>query len=66
MAKFSTLEEAVEAVDYELGARGPAVAHSALPSAAWRRVGGDGDRAKALQQALWERIVHRSRPEGAR
>ncbi len=57
LARFSTLEEAVEAVDYELGERGPMVAMSALPRAAWRGTIGEGERAKAMQQSLWDRIV---------
>ena len=34
--RFSTLEEAVEAVDYEIERRGPAAQSSALDDAAWR------------------------------
>jgi superfamily II DNA or RNA helicase len=33
---FTTLEEAVQAVDYEIGKRGPAAQASALSDAAWR------------------------------
>lgn len=36
-ARFSRMEEAVEAVDHEVRARGPASAESARPGAAWRR-----------------------------
>ena len=36
-ARFGTLEEAVEAVDYEVGRRGRKVAASAYPSAEWRQ-----------------------------
>ncbi|MGE0707739.1 MAG: DEAD/DEAH box helicase [Planctomycetota bacterium] len=35
-ARFGEMSEAVEAVDYELERRGPRVAASALPGAAWR------------------------------
>lgn len=35
--RFSTIEEAVQAVDYEVGRRGPAARASALAGAAWRR-----------------------------
>jgi hypothetical protein len=35
--RFSTIEEAVQAVDYEVGTRGPAARASALAGAAWRR-----------------------------
>lgn len=37
MARYSRLEEAVEAVDYELHQMGREVASSALPTAAWRQ-----------------------------
>jgi superfamily II DNA or RNA helicase len=37
MERFSTFEEAVAAVDYEVSAMGPAVQRSAEPAAAWRR-----------------------------
>jgi len=37
VAAFSRLEEAVEAVDFELRRRGPAVVASARPGAAWRQ-----------------------------
>ena len=36
-ARFSTLEEAVQAVDYEIEQRGAKTWHSALPDAPWRR-----------------------------
>lgn len=36
-ARFSTPEEAVEAVDYEVGRLGPKVSRSAMPGAKWRR-----------------------------
>lgn len=36
MERFSRLEEAVEAVDYEVGRKGRAAAMSARPDAAWR------------------------------
>jgi hypothetical protein len=51
-ARFSSIEAAVEAVDYELGRRGAAVARSAHASAAWRR-----DRADALRLEVWQRVV---------
>jgi len=50
--QFSSIEAAVEAVDYELGRRGAAVARSAHESAPWRR-----DRAEALRLAVWRRVV---------
>ncbi len=39
MARFSKIEEAVEAVDYELGERGALVLASASADAAWRAAG---------------------------
>ncbi|HET9956784.1 MAG TPA: DEAD/DEAH box helicase [Polyangiaceae bacterium] len=52
--RFSTLEAAVEAVDYEVSRFGPRAAASALASAPWRAAAAD-----ALRQAVWERIVGR-------
>jgi hypothetical protein len=49
---FSSIEAAVEAVDYELGRRGIQVARSALPEAPWRPT-----RAEALRLAVWHRVV---------
>lgn len=62
-ARFSQLDEAVAAVDYEVEQRGRAAALSALPSAAWRF----GDPAQttppeSLQLALWNRIIRESMP----
>lgn len=39
MARFSKMEQAVEAVDYEIQRRGREAAESARPGAAWRREG---------------------------
>ncbi len=50
--RFSTIEAAVEAVDYEIGRMGPRAAASALPSAVWRP-----QRADALRLAVWQRVV---------
>jgi len=50
--RFSTLEAAVEAVDYEVSRLGPRVSASALPGAAWR-----AGRADALRLAVWRRIA---------
>jgi ATP-dependent helicase IRC3 len=60
MARFTEIEEAVAAVDYELGRLGREVAASAHPAAAWRRgSGADTDPAKQLQQALWDKVVRK-------
>lgn len=48
MARFSKLEEAVEAVDYEVHRRGPGVEASARAGAAWRRQRVDPARAERL------------------
>jgi hypothetical protein len=61
MARFSNLEDAVAAVDYELERRGRNTALSALPLASWRHGAAGSSHAKALQKALWERIVGRPR-----
>jgi hypothetical protein len=50
--QFSSIEAAVEAVDYELGRRGAQVALSARPEAPWRAT-----RAEALRLATWNRVV---------
>jgi hypothetical protein len=50
--RFSTLEAAVEAVDYEIARRGPAVVASAREQAPWRNAG-----AESLRLALWRRVV---------
>jgi superfamily II DNA or RNA helicase len=52
---FARMEEAVEAVDYELHRFGRLTAASALPTARWR-----SGRAEALQKATWDRIVKRT------
>jgi superfamily II DNA or RNA helicase len=52
MEKFSRLEEAVEAVDFELDRMGPAARYSALPEARWR----SGGAAEALRLAAWRRF----------
>jgi superfamily II DNA or RNA helicase len=52
MEKFSRLEEAVEAVDFELDRLGSAVRHSALPEARWRA----GGTAEALRLSAWRRF----------
>jgi len=54
MARFSSLEEAVAAVDYEVEKRGRATAQSALPDAPWRRAAG---RVDDLRQALWTKVT---------
>ena len=67
--RFSVLEDAVQAVDYEIGRMGRGAAASALASASWRRAAPPPElvaslRAarpaslgEALRLATWERIV---------
>jgi hypothetical protein len=50
--RFSSLEAAVEAVDFELSRRGPRVLASALEGAPWRR-GVDGE----LRLVVWQRVT---------
>jgi hypothetical protein len=67
MARFSTIEEAVQAVDYEIEQKGRRAAGSARPDAEWR--GGEADATlgeirgpslgDALRLAAWQRIVGR-------
>ncbi len=61
----SNLEEAVQAVDFEIDECGPLTATSARPDAAWRREPGpDGmPLAQTLQLRLWQRIA--GKPRGA-
>ncbi len=53
--RFSRMEEAVQAADYEIRRMGQAVAISARPQAPWRR---DGV-AEALRITVWRRVVRR-------
>ncbi len=53
MARFGRIEEAVEAVDFELERMGRAAALSAKHDAGWRRA---GDRGDALRLAVWRRF----------
>jgi ATP-dependent helicase IRC3 len=50
--RFSTLEAAVEAVDYEISRMGRHALASALEGAAWRT-----ERADALRLAVWQRVL---------
>ena len=52
MDRFSTLEDAVTAADYEIDQMGRGTAMSALPGAPWRR-----GREEALRAAAWTRVV---------
>lgn len=63
MARFSQLEEAVAAVDYEVEQRGRSAALSALPTAAWR-LGGTAqpNHPDSLHRALWDRIIRETQP----
>ena len=58
MERFSRLEEAVEAVDFELERRGPRTAAAALPTAPWRRavVSPNVSAEDALRLAVWRRF----------
>ncbi len=59
-ARFSELEEAVAAVDYEIDRRGRAVALSARPEAEWRRAPVAGGMAgDVLRRAVWDRVTAR-------
>jgi superfamily II DNA or RNA helicase len=50
--RFSHVEDAVAAVDYEIDLRGPRTAASARHEAAWR----NGPRAEQLRLATWDRV----------
>jgi len=62
MARFSQLEEAVAAVDYEVEQRGRSAALSALPTAAWRLGGTAHNHPDSLHRALWDRIIRETQP----
>jgi superfamily II DNA or RNA helicase len=70
-ARFSRVEEAVEAADYEIQRQGRGAAASALPEARWRAEvpAGAADsslgRSEILQRATWDRIHGRPGVEGA-
>ena len=72
MERFSRLEAAVEAVDFELERLGRGAVLSAAAEAAWRRaappVAGEapGPRAANLAEALRLSVWHRFHPRGAR
>ena len=59
MARFSELEQAVDAVDFEVQKRGPRTANSALAGAAWRRERGEDGRSAAdsLRLQVFERVA---------
>jgi superfamily II DNA or RNA helicase len=62
MDRFSRMEEAVQAVDYEIGRMGRAAAASALEGAGWRRApssSGPALAGEALQLATWKRVTGR-------
>ena len=61
MDRFSRMEDAVQAVDYEIGRMGRAAMASALETSPWRRApssspGGVGE---ALRLAVWKRVTGR-------
>jgi hypothetical protein len=72
MERFSLLEAAVEAVDFELERMGRGAVLSAAADAAWRRAAppiadpAPGPRAANLGEALRLGVWHRFHPRGAR
>ncbi len=65
MDRFSKIEDAVQAVDFEIEARGPQVATSARPQAAWRhRTAEAGPVGQVLSLAAWKRITGQSKRSG--
>jgi hypothetical protein len=54
LARFSTLEEAVAAVDYEIERLGRGAAMSALPEAPWRL---RGQQEEGRRREVWQRVV---------
>lgn len=56
--RFSSIEAAVEAVDYEIARMGPRALASAREEASWRRAPGPHGAApaEALRLAVWQRV----------
>ena len=60
MDRYSRMEDAVQAVDYEIAQMGRAAAASALANAPWRRAqSGDLALGEALRLAVWKRVTGR-------
>jgi hypothetical protein len=61
MERFSKMEEAVQAVDYEVNSMGRAAAFSALANAAWRTRPSAAapacSQSESLRLAVWQRVV---------
>ena len=57
VARFSRIEEAVEAVDWEVDQMGRRAYDSALPQAPWRRVAAEGELAELATKARRGRPV---------
>jgi len=55
--RFSRMEDAVQAVDYEIARMGRAAEASARDGASWRHSRGGVSRAEELRLAVWERVV---------
>jgi superfamily II DNA or RNA helicase len=54
--RFSNIEAAVEAVDYEIARMGPRALASARDEASWRRAPGSQSSADELRLAVWRRV----------
>jgi len=54
--RFSSIEAAVEAVDYEIGRMGARAQASAREEASWRRAPGALLSADALRLSVWHRV----------
>lgn len=62
--RFSRMEDAVQAVDYEITRMGRGAAASARDGASWRHARADGvSPAEELRLAVWERVVRSARTE---
>ncbi len=63
MERFATLEEAVQAVDYEIDQRGPAARQSARDEAPWRHAPAPNNssvtHAEALRLIVWRAVTRR-------
>lgn len=56
MDRYSRMEDAVQAVDYEISRMGRAAAASAMDGARWRF---PKERSETLRLAVWKRVVGR-------
>ncbi len=62
--RFSSIEAAVEAVDYEISRMGVRAMASAREEASWRRGAGSLPSADSLRLSVWHRVFGNAREKG--